>query len=224
MLEHASPPLFPFVSMVLLLAALGVTAHVLLNTASPRAASGWIALTWFAPVLGTVLYVCFGFNRVQRHARRLQRPPGPRAPVARTSGPYAGLKLAVATVSHAPLLNGNAIELLDSAEVVFPQMVSAIDAAERSVALAMYIFDHDAAGIGIAEALARAHARGVEVRVLVDALGSRLSQRGILDLLEVRGVPVALFLPATPWSVCSSTSGTTERSSWWTAVWASPAA
>ena len=60
----------------LVLAAL-VTAHALLRKREVVSAAGWIGLAWLAPVMGAVLYLMFGINRVQRRARQL-RPPGDR--------------------------------------------------------------------------------------------------------------------------------------------------
>ena len=68
---------------------------------------------------------------------------------------------------------GNELELLKSGATFFPALVAAIDAAEREVWLETYIFADDPAGRAVAEALVRAAARGVTVRVLVDGWGAK---------------------------------------------------
>src|SRR5690606_33364766 len=68
------------------------------------------------------------------------------------------------------------------------------DAASRSVALCSYIFDNDATGQRFVAALAAAHARGVEVRVLIDDAGVRYSFPPIDRALRRAGVRVARFL------------------------------
>ena len=58
--------------VVQILAASAVTMHVLLNKRHVGSAVGWIGITWISPILGSVLYVMFGINRVKRRANRLR--------------------------------------------------------------------------------------------------------------------------------------------------------
>jgi cardiolipin synthase len=55
---------------------------------------------------------------------------------------------------------------------IFPAMLAAIDAAERSVCLETYTFSPGPLGESFRDALIRARQRGARVRVLVDAMGS----------------------------------------------------
>ena len=66
--------------------------------------------------------------------------------------------------------------MLVNGDQAYPAMLAAIDGAERSVGLATYIFDRGQAGDRFVEALGRAVARGVEVRVLIDGVGARYSR------------------------------------------------
>ena len=74
-------------------------------------------------------------------------------------------------------------------------MLEAIAGARRSITLATYIFDGDQVGRRFVDALAAARARGVEVRVLIDAAGVRYHRPPAHKLLRAAGVPCALFLP-----------------------------
>lgn len=58
-----------------------------------------------------------------------------------------------------------------------------------------YIFDNDRAGRMFADALGRAVKRGVEVRVLIDAIGSRYTLPTIIGPLRRAGVKAHKFLP-----------------------------
>jgi cardiolipin synthase len=88
-----------------------------------------------------------------------------------------------------PLLPGNCVQAFENGDEAYPAMLAAIDQAERSVTLASYIFDDDAAGKLFALSLQRAHERGVEVRVLIDGLGLRYSRP---DMLKACGAPACL--------------------------------
>lgn len=71
-----------------------------------------------------------------------------------------------------PLARANTISLFRSGDEAYPAMLDAIGAARRSIALASYIFPSDRIGMAFIEALREAHRRGVEIRVLVDGIGS----------------------------------------------------
>ena len=100
----------------------------------------------------------------------------------------------VGKLAEHSLVQGNRVEPLNGGDEAFPAMLSAIDAAERSIALESYIFDNDRAGHMFAEALGRAVKRGVEVRVLIDSVGSRYTFPSIVPRLRKEGVRVERFM------------------------------
>jgi cardiolipin synthase A/B len=64
------------------------------------------------------------------------------------------------------------LRLLEGGQAYFPALIEAFDSAQRWIQLETYIFDVHGAGADVANALARAAARGVTVQVLVDGIGS----------------------------------------------------
>jgi cardiolipin synthase len=70
----------------------------------------------------------------------------------------------------------NDVVLLESGIALFPAMLAAIDAAELDVYFETYIFADDAVGREVVDALLRAAARGVKVRVVVDWFGTGNAQ------------------------------------------------
>ena len=184
-----------------------VTGHVALTKKYARSAVSWIALVWFAPFLGAVLYLFLGVNRIRRKAVRLGlRPPvGPEDPTEDLTerlgaadlerhGTLATLARLVGRVSGNPLTSGNEVALLVDGSRAYPEMLAAIGRAERSVALCTYIFDRDPVGEDFVRALVAAHERGVAVRVLVDGVGAWYSRPPMTERLQQAGVPAALFL------------------------------
>jgi cardiolipin synthase A/B len=91
--------------------------------------------------------------------------------------------------------SGNAITLLESGVEYFPALETAIHKAQREVYLETYIFADDQTGRRIADALARAVDRGVQVYVLVDGFGSRDLAGNLLDDMRMRGVEILVFRP-----------------------------
>jgi cardiolipin synthase len=78
-------------------------------------------------------------------------------------------------------------------------MLEAIQQANQTVSFVTYIFDRDEVGMAFAHALGEAARRGVEVRVLIDATGSRYSWPTIFHTLRQEGVKYARFLPFALW-------------------------
>jgi cardiolipin synthase len=96
---------------------------------------------------------------------------------------------------------GHAIELLKGGVEYFPALIRAIDEARREVWIETYIFADDDAGRTVAEALGRAAARGVTVRVLVDGWGARhYLTRAMEKRLADGNVKLLLYRPdVAPW-------------------------
>ena len=98
------------------------------------------------------------------------------------------------TIGPRRLLQGNRVQLIDGGDAAYGAMIEAIRQAKHSVGLCTYIFGNDRAGLPIVEALAAASARGVQVRVLIDGVGSLYSYPSILRELRRRGVRAERFL------------------------------
>ena len=181
------------------------SAHAMLHKRDVRSALGWVGLIWLAPIAGAVAYVLLGVNRIKRRAIALRLPEvRPRPAEAGAGSPAdevppaarhleALVRLGDAVVRR-PLVPGNRIELLPGGATAYPAMIEAIDRAERSVTFCTYLFDPGEVGSAFAAALARARWRGVQVRVLVDAVGARYRWPPMHRRLRREGVPVALFL------------------------------
>lgn len=187
--------------------ALFASGHAALNKRDPRAAVMWIALAWLVPFLGAVSYALLGVNRVKRRAALLfpersdRLLPEASSSTAALSAVLAGdqehlmpLVQVTERLARGPMVAGNRIEPLLDGDEAYPPMLEAIEGAERSVALCSYIFDNDAAGARFCDALERAAARGVAVRVLIDDVGRRYSWPPVDRRLRRAGVRCASFL------------------------------
>ena len=197
-----------------LAACLLASGHALLHKRDNRAATIWIGIVWGLPALGPLLYLIFGVNRIRRHALKLGIHKNYSRPVPEDLGepePVGAEHLkhiarVVNRVVAQPLTAGNRIEPLTNGDEAFPAMLTAIAGARTSITLCSYIFDNDRSGRQFVAALAAAQARGVAVRVLVDAAGTRYSFPPITWRLRRAGLPYARFLPTsllTPWRLAT---------------------
>ncbi|KIG02233.1 phospholipase D/transphosphatidylase [Caballeronia concitans] len=68
---------------------------------------------------------------------------------------------------------GNHVRIFQSGVEFFPALIERIDNAKTSVSLETYIFANDDIGRAVSDALVRAAARGVVVRVITDGVGTQ---------------------------------------------------
>ncbi len=185
------------------------TGHAILYKRDSRASVAWVGLIWLAPFVGTLLYVLLGINRVRRrvsgqrgHERGLLRdlepfscsPASLASELAPDGRHLADMAQLARSLTRLQLLRGNSVEPLFDGDQAYPAMIDAIDRAQRSISMCVYIFDNDAAGQRFLDALVRAVRRDVDVCVLVDAVGARYSMPPITSRLAQCGVRTARFM------------------------------
>jgi cardiolipin synthase len=195
--------------LVALSIILGVPAaiHVTMTKEEVRAAIGWVGVIMLSPVVGPLIYAVGGVNRIRRKTLNLSREEllaagwhhmaeydvsNEHVRVAYGEALAAMQRLGNA-VGRCKLTSGNRIALLPTGDEAYAAMLSAIGSAERSILLETYIFDRDGVGERFVAALSAAVARGVEVRVLIDAVGARYSIPSIVSELQRANVPTDVF-------------------------------
>jgi cardiolipin synthase len=105
------------------------------------------------------------------------------------------LDVALASNLNAPVVRGNHLELLTNGDEIFPPMLRAIDSAAESVNFLTFIYWQGEIARQFADALSRAARRGVQVRVLLDFVGSRPIRSEWVDRMRDAGCRVAWFHP-----------------------------
>nr|MBF0220643.1 cardiolipin synthase [Desulfobulbaceae bacterium] len=197
-----------------LLAMMMTAVHVVMLKRDFRAAVGWLGLIWFAPIFGVCLYWLFGINRIQRRAKKFSRErkalgipsqdfvvsPHQIDTIFGQERSVSALCRLTEKVTMRPLLSGNAIAPLINGDQAYHEMITAIEGATISISLSTYIFANDSLGNKFRVALREAVLRGVDVRVLIDAVGARYSIPSIIGGLKRDGVRVSRFMKTLlPW-------------------------
>ncbi|HEV3410672.1 MAG TPA: phospholipase D-like domain-containing protein [Chthoniobacterales bacterium] len=121
----------------------------------------WSAIT--LAFLGIVLIFCLFFIRRQTLDYKLEHSFAIRAPEFFSS--------ALALGNPVPV-EGNKVELLNNGDEYFPAMLEAIRSAERTINFAAYILQSDNVGRQFRDAFCERARAGVEVRILLDGIGS----------------------------------------------------
>jgi cardiolipin synthase len=196
--------LTPLLALGLGLAALG---HVLIFQRDHRAAAFWVAMLLLSPLIGACLYGVLGINFIRRRGQHYRgsvgpayRDPPPTCPLFVHDDPVSAMvdcSLAVTLdrISRFNFSSGNSIRPLQNGDEAMPAMLEAIRSARHTVALSSYIFEAQGIGADFVQALAAAHQRGVQVRVIVDDAGTRYSWPPVTRVLAAQGVPVRRFMP-----------------------------
>ncbi|MER0238918.1 phospholipase D-like domain-containing protein [Fulvimarina sp. MAC8] len=166
----------------------------------PEAARTWLLLVLFLPIPALVAYRLLGRARFPTWRRKrfaatevmrntigaeLGKSGATRTPISRLAEKLGGF----------PVSGGNRIDFHTHYDGTIEALIREIDGAERTVHLLTYIFADDRTGQSVAEALARARKRGVKVRVMLDALGSRTWAERTIAMLEFRSIEARLVLP-----------------------------
>jgi cardiolipin synthase A/B len=172
-----------FTSIVIFVADAATIARALLRPhREPASRLAWIIAILALPIAGVVLYLFLGETRISGPRRtrgkeintRLPRPPGnyERKRDQASDAHWAPFALA-RTVNHLDATAGNCARLASDSNTAIDEMVADVDAARATVHGCFYIWLTDNNGLKLKDAFIRAARRGVHVRLLADALGSR---------------------------------------------------
>lgn len=99
----------------------------------------------------------------------------------------------VGALLQSPLLEGNRVNRLRNGDQIFPAMLEAIAAAEKTVCFETFVYWSGDTGKRFAHALADRARAGVTVQVLLDWVGSKPMDLTLIDLLTDAGCEVRRF-------------------------------
>jgi cardiolipin synthase A/B len=183
--------LLPSVGFIL---ALVLLSHILKQRRSPTSTIAWLMAVIFIPYIGVPLYILFGGRKIARKMAT-KRMLAPSSPVRHTD---QGLEHQLASLVYRggfPPTRRNRVRLLLSGEEAFHEMMRLIEKAEHAVYVATFILGKGPTGRLIIETLARKAAQGIDVYLLLDALGSVKINHRFLAPLHQAGGKTAFFMP-----------------------------
>ena len=99
----------------------------------------------------------------------------------------------LAAHTDAAIIADNRVELLFNGDQIFPAMLEAIRSAHKSITYQQYIYEDGAIAHEIAEAFAERCRAGVEVKILLDSLGSGGLPQDIKDSWKNSGCQLEWF-------------------------------
>ena len=155
----------------------------------PSSAMSWLMLIMLEPVLGLGIFLLIGSPKLSRRRRAMQATmtavingaveEAMQTPALReyvhfdVPDRYQSIVALGARLGGMPAFSGNKIELLPDYTGSIQAIIDDIQAAKKFVHIEFFIMTFDDSTVPLFDAIEAAVERGVKVRVLLDALGSR---------------------------------------------------
>jgi cardiolipin synthase A/B len=176
------------------LLALVLLATVLKSNRPPQSTIAWLLSILLLPYVGVPLYLMFGGRKMRRMAGRKGRVY--ERDGVEPEGEFGlGAEKLLRSFGVPPASRGNRVELVTSGVDAYREMMRIIDSAERTLHVTTYVLGRDAVGEAVVARLARRAAEGVEVQVLLDAVGSWWTGHRFVRPIVAAGGRVAYFMP-----------------------------
>jgi cardiolipin synthase len=177
----------------------------------PQTATAWLLAIFLIPYIGFIVFLVIGSTKLPR-ARREKQTEINAYILEQTEGiervrrdhPWPLWLESITTLNRElgamPLVGGNSAELYPDSEESIAEMTRAIDQSRRFVHVEFYIATLDDTTRPFFDALARAQARGVTVRFLLDHWASRgyPGYKDTLAFMDRAGIEWHLMLPLLP--------------------------
>ena len=178
--------------------------HVVLDNRQPAKTMAWALVIWFVPVVGIVFYLFFGVNTRKERLisqrsldmlskrsmlefveQRDLRLPEEYKPI---------IDLFVSENFSLPFKDSE-VKIHTDGYSFFHALLKEIASAKDHIHLDMYIFEDDALGNMVRDALVAKTREGVEVRLIYDDVGCWNVSNRFFERMREEGIEVAPFLP-----------------------------
>lgn len=143
---------------------------------------------WYVAILAGALAFVFYHTEANVHPAVYPLEPNLEADSAEFRNTIAGM-------TGMPLVEGNRVEIYNNGDEFYPAMLDAIESAQHSITMEQFIFWDGLVGRRFAEAFAEKGREGIQVKLLVDAIGSSTLGEEILSILQAGGCQLAWFRP-----------------------------
>ncbi len=178
--------------------------RVILDNRQPAKTMAWVLVLALIPVGGLILYIIFGQDT--RKERKIWEHTLNQL-TKRSMLEFVEQQDLHPSQQHQVLINlfmnqslalpfkDNETELYISGYEFFLSLLKEIGKAQESIHLDSYIFDDDALGSLIADALIDKARQGVEVRVIYDDVGSWKTKNEFFNRMKRSGIQIYAFIP-----------------------------
>ena len=176
----------------------------------PEITLAWILVLTLIPVAGLIIYLNFGrnFRKVKIFSRKgltdlvrieeisqNQIKDLSRITVDHQTLEKKNIIKLLLNNSKAPLTHKNTVAILQDGEATFDAILTALRQATNHIHMEYYVFEEDKIGQQIKQILVEKASQGVQVRLIIDAIGSWSLSKKFIRELKNNGVEVGVFMP-----------------------------
>ena len=190
--------------VLMTVAAVVAIVHVLMDNRQPAKTMAWVLVIGFVPVVGVIFYLFFGINHRKERiiSQRLMDELTKRSMLS-----FVGQHDFRVPERQKPLVDlfvnqnlalpfkVNQVDIMTDGYAFFPELLKDISGATHHVHINMYIFEDDALGRLVADALMDKARQGVKVRLIYDDVGCWRVGNRFFEQMREAGVEVVAFLP-----------------------------
>ena len=176
------------------LLAVVVITEILRHGRSPGGTAAWLLLIVFVPYVGVPLYLLFGGRKLIRYAGRKTRLTHTVLP-GEVPEDIGVIERVICNQGIEPSCPGNRVHLCFSGEEIYREFITMVENARESIWITTFVLGRDEVGRAIIRKLAQRAREGIQVRLLLDHVGSFSANRHILRPLEEAGGRYAFFMP-----------------------------
>jgi cardiolipin synthase A/B len=169
----------------------GLSLRILMRSNTVGVTFAWMTIVLAVPYLGALLYLLIGERRLGEHRIGRARQVIEQSRQWRNTlclqasreainipASYQLLDIHARKIIGYPSLPGNSLTLLHDYQSIFRALINDIKAAQTSCHLEFYIWEAGGLADELLETVLEAHGRGIHIRVLLDAVGSKNFLRG----------------------------------------------
>ncbi len=170
---------------------------ILLQKREPIATLSWLLSLALLPYVGFLIYHFLGPTRIKRHHVKRNRSKSNLMPLLDSNSTQHASELMKLTMSSSDFAPSSArdVQLLVNGLSTFSALLQAFSDAKHHIHLEYYIFEPDHTGTQIRDGLIEQAIRGIQVRLLLDRMGSKNISEKFLQPLREAGIDVAFFHP-----------------------------
>ena len=157
----------------------------------------WAIVIILAPYIGIPLYLMIGTRRISKtiQAKGLIKLTKVKPADKEVHGVGSSIGQLLHGMDMPLLAGGHHFHLLPNGIETYRAWMKRISQAQKTIELETYVFKMDDTGRAIRDALVGRAKAGVEVRVLIDSLGSHSTRKSFMQPLVDAGGEVSWFIP-----------------------------
>ena len=192
------------VSFIFLLAVVANIVVVVMDNRNPFKTLAWVLVLVFLPVIGLILYFFFGQDTRKERLiskkgfKRLTKYPMMEFQMQESfkasEEKQHQLIRFFQRVNLALPFEGNSMKIFQDGSSMLQALLATINSAKHHIHVEFYIFEDDAVGCLVKDALIEKAREGVEIRVLYDDVGCWKVPHRFYDEMREAGIEVRGFL------------------------------